>query len=239
MTMISRYYGISFANLLLLSGPVSTEDNPFSAETKRIGISRPGSSLHSGGRSHCVRKEGCMTDSTTQTGNRREYSRIDVYIPFKCRLLDKEEHGLVRSRISADLMLTDFKLMPLLANHPQIESLKLLNKKLDMIIKTVGLQSEGFHSLPFKYVSLSGNGMGFPSQQGYSLGDILECKMIMTLHHFAAICTYGEVVRVGSQGNGYFINVRFTAIDHAIQNKIVRFVFETEREMIRQRKMND
>jgi len=180
-----------------------------------------------------------MADSTKNTGDRREYSRVDVYIPFECRLLDKEEHGLAKSRISADLMLADFKLMPPLGNHPQIESLKLLNQKLDMIIKMVGLQCEGFHSLPFKFVSLSGNGMKLSSQQCYSLGDILECKMILTLHQSAALYTYGEVIRVGSQSSGYFINVRFTAIDHTIRDKIVRFVFETEREMIRQRKMDD
>ena len=147
------------------------------------------------------------------TENRREYSRVDVYIPLECRLLDKEEHGLVKSRISADVMLADFKLMPPLENHPQMESLNLLNKKLDTIIKMMGLQSEGFHSLPFKFVSLSGNGMQFSSQQCYSLGDILEFKMILTLQQSAAIYIYGEVVRVGSQSNGYFINVRFTAID--------------------------
>ncbi len=180
-----------------------------------------------------------MDDSTTKTGNRRECSRVDVYIPLGCRLLEKEEHGLVKSRISADVMLADFKLMPPLANHPLIEPLNLLNQKLDMIIKMVGLQREGFHSLPFKFVSLSGSGMKFSSQQCYSLGDILECKMILTLRQAAAIYTYGEVVRVGSQSNGCFINVRFTAIDHAIQERIVRFVFETERELIRQRKRDD
>jgi c-di-GMP-binding flagellar brake protein YcgR len=63
--------------------------------------------------------------------------------------------------------------------------------------------------------------------------------MILTLHQSAALYTYGEVIRVGSQSSGYFINVRFTAIDHTIRDKIVRFVFETEREMIRQRKMDD
>jgi c-di-GMP-binding flagellar brake protein YcgR len=63
--------------------------------------------------------------------------------------------------------------------------------------------------------------------------------MILTLHKASAIYTYGEVVRVGSQSNGFFINVRFTAMDYTIRDKIVRFVFETEREMIRQRKMDD
>jgi hypothetical protein len=180
-----------------------------------------------------------MSDSTTKTGNRREYSRVDVYIPLECRLLDKEEHGFVKSRISTDLILADFKLMPPLVNHPRTESLNLLNQKLDMIIKMVGLQYEGFHALPFKFVSIGRNGMRFSSRQCYSLGDVLECKMILTLDQSAAICTYGEVVRVGNQSNGYFINVRFTAIDHTIREKIVRFVFETEREMIRQRKRDD
>ncbi|TSA46850.1 MAG: PilZ domain-containing protein [Deltaproteobacteria bacterium] len=180
-----------------------------------------------------------MADSTIKRGSQREYSRVDVYIPLGCRLLDKEEHGQVKSRISADVMLADFKLMPPLGNHPQIASLDLLNQKLDEVIKMVGLQCEGFHSLPFKFVSLSGNGMRFSSQQCYSLGDILECKMILTLQKSAAIYTYGEVVRVGNQSNGYFINVSFTAIDHTIRDKIVRFVFETEREMIRQRKGYD
>lgn len=180
-----------------------------------------------------------MTDSTTMTDQRREYSRVDVYIPLGCRLLDKEEHGLVKSRICADVMLADFKLMPPLANHPQIESLNLLNQKLDMIIKIVGLQRDGFDSLPLKFVSLSGNGMKFSSQRPYSLGDMLECKMILTLHPSAAIYTYGEVVRVGSQDNRYFINVHFTAIDQTIRDKIVRFIFEMEREMIRHRKGDD
>jgi hypothetical protein len=180
-----------------------------------------------------------MTDHTARSGHQREYSRVDVYIPLECRLLDQEEHGLVKSRVSADLMLADFKLMPPLANHPHIESLNLLNQKLDRILKMVGHHYDGFHSLPFKFVSLSGNGMQFSSLQPYALGDIIECKMILTLHQSAAIYAYGEVVRVGSQNNAYFINVRFTEIDPAIRDRIVRFVFETEREMIRQRKRDD
>jgi hypothetical protein len=180
-----------------------------------------------------------MVDLATKASDRREYSRVDVYIPLECRLTEKEERGLVSSRLAADVMLADFKLMPPIVNDPRFESLAQLNNKLDTIIRIVGLQCEGFHSLPFKFVSLGGNGMKFSSLQRYSLGDILECKMILTLQHSMAIYTYGEVVRVANQGNGYFVNVRFTAIDERIRDKIVRFVFETEREMIRQRNKED
>ena len=58
-------------------------------------------------------------------------------------------------------MLAKFNLTPPPENHPQMECLNLLNKKLDTIIQMMALQSEGFHSLPFKFVSLSGNGMQF------------------------------------------------------------------------------
>jgi hypothetical protein len=185
--------------------------------------------------SSLARKNGIMVDSTTKTNNRREYSRVDVYIPLECRLLEKEERGLVSSRLAVDVMLADFKLLPPLANHPRFQSLAQLNDKLDTIIKIVGLQCEGFHALPFKFVSLGGNGMKFSSLERYSVGDVLECKMILTLQQSTAIYIYGEVVRVTSQGNGYFANVSFTSIDERIRDKIVRFVFETEREMIRQR----
>ena len=178
-----------------------------------------------------------MTDTATK--NRREYSRVDVYIPLGCRLLDKEEHGLVKARLSAEVMLADFKLLPAASNNPQLESVQLLNQKLDMIIKMVGLQYEGFHALPFKFVSLSGKGLKFSSSERYSPGDILECKMMLNLNQSTAIYAYGEVLRVGIQGSSYFVTLSFTAMDQTIQDKIVQFVFDTERELIRKRRGQD
>ena len=177
-----------------------------------------------------------MPETTEQVFNRREYSRIDAYIPLEYRRVNDEEREQIKSRISGEVMLANFKLMPPLENHPQMECLNLLNKKLDTIIQMMALQSEGFHSLPFKFVSLSGSGMQFSSQQYFSLGDILEFKMILTHYQPAAIYVYGEVVRVGSQTSGYFINVRFTEIADTIRDKIIHFIFETERKMLRDSK---
>jgi c-di-GMP-binding flagellar brake protein YcgR len=177
-----------------------------------------------------------MLDSTEATSNRREYSRVDAYIPFEYRLVKEEEYGTVKSRISGEVMLANFNLMPPLENHPQMEYLNQLNKKLDTIIQMMELRCGGFHSLPFKFVSLSASGMKFSSQQCFTLGDILEFKMILTPYQPVAIYVYGEVVRVGRQTNGYYINVRFTAIGDTIQGMIARFVFETEREMLRERR---
>ena len=154
-----------------------------------------------------------MPDSNELIFNRREYSRVDAYIPLEYRRINSEEQEQIKSRISGDVTLANFNLMPPSENHPQMECLTLLNKKLDTIIQMMALQSEGFHSLPFKFVSLSGSGLQFSSQQLFSLGDILEFKIILTLYQPVAIYIYGEVVRVGRQSSGYFINIRFTEID--------------------------
>ena len=177
-----------------------------------------------------------MPDTTIPVFNRREYSRVDAYIPLTYRRINNEEREQIRSRISGEVMLANFNLTPPFENHPQMDCLNLLNKKLDTIIQMMALQSDGFHSLPFKFVSLSGSGMQFSSPQNFSLSNILEFKMILTLYQPVAIYVYGEVVRVGKQSNGYFINVRFIEMADIIRDKIIHFIFETERKLLRESK---
>ena len=177
-----------------------------------------------------------MIETIPDTLSRREYSRVDVYIPLEFRLVSNEECGLVKSRISGDLMLADFNLMPPLEDHPQKECLILLNKKLDSLIQMLALQYEGFHSLHFKYVSISGNGMKFSSQRHFSLGDVLEFKMILTMHQSVALCVYGKVIRVENQTSGFIITVCLIKINDVIRDRIIQFVFEMERDMLRGRR---
>jgi hypothetical protein len=178
-------------------------------------------------------------ESRYNNQNRREFSRVDVYIPLEFRLVPEEERRLVTSRLSGEVVLADFKQMPSLENHPQLEWVSILNAKLDRIIEALTLQSEGFHSLPFKFVTLSGSGMSFSSQSCFSLGDLLEIKMLMTLHKPAALYLYGEVVKVQRQTSGYFVAVCFQMIDDGIQDRIIQFAFETEREMLRERRKTE
>jgi hypothetical protein len=168
--------------------------------------------------------------------NRRAFSRVDIYIPIAFRLVPEEEREFVKSRISGEPVLVDYLCVPPPTNHPQTEWINLLNTKLDSIIQMLSLQSESFHSLPFKYVNISGSGMSFSSQQAYDLGDLLEVKMMLTLNRPVAFYLYGKVVKTQRQTSGYFISISFQMIDEAIRERIVRFVFEMEREMLRERR---
>ena len=174
-------------------------------------------------------------ESSYNNQNRREFSRVDVYIPLEFRLVPEEERRLVKSRLSGEVVLAAFKQMPSLENHPQLEWVSILNAKLDRIIQALTLQSEGFHSLPFKFVILSGSGMSFSSQSGFFLGDLLEIKMMLNLYKPTAFYVYGEVVKTQRQTSGYFIAVSFRRTDDGIQDRIIRFVFETQRELLRER----
>ena len=167
--------------------------------------------------------------------NRRAYTRVDVYIPVAMQLVPDEARESVTSRISGKPMLVDSSSPPLPENHPQREWIKLLNGKMDKIIHQLTLQSELFHSLPFKYVTISGSGMMFSSSQAYAMGDLLEVKMMLTLDRPIALYLYGEVIKVQKQTSGYFIAISFQKIDEAIRDRIIQFVFETERELLRER----
>ena len=103
-------------------------------------------------------------------------------------------------------------------------------------MEMVVLQREEFHALPFKFVTISGTGMKFPSRQCFHPGQVLEFRMILTLHHPVALYVYGKVLRAERRTDGYDITVCFIKIDSGIQNQIVQFVFDVEREMIRARK---
>jgi hypothetical protein len=168
--------------------------------------------------------------------NRRAFSRADIYVPLEFRLVPEEEREFVKSRISEEPFLVDFHRAPLPENHPQAEWINLLDAKLERIIRMLSLQSTNSHSLPFKYVTISGSGMSFSSQQIYNLGDLLEIRIMLTWNRPAAFYLYGKVVKTRRQTSGYFISVSFQMIDEAIRERIIRFVFEVEREMLRERR---
>ncbi|MBN1381539.1 MAG: PilZ domain-containing protein [Deltaproteobacteria bacterium] len=132
-------------------------------------------------------------------------------------------------------MMADFQQMPKMEDNPKLEKLYELNKKIDGIIRALTIQYEGFHSLAFKFINISGNGIKFSSQQHFSIGDLLEFKMILTMNQPMGLYIYGYIVNVEKQTSGYFISTHFHKMDDTIRDQIVRFTFEKERENLRDR----
>ncbi|MBN1614938.1 MAG: PilZ domain-containing protein [Deltaproteobacteria bacterium] len=168
--------------------------------------------------------------------NRREYSRVSAYIPFEVRLVPPELRPDVRSRIYSETVLTDIKILPDVQDQILSSWLTMLNAKLDTIIRLLTVHKEGFDCMPFKYVTISGSGMSFTSLEPFALGDILEIKMMLSMSQSVALYVYGEVRQVDSHQNIHYISVQFTETDDAIRDEIIRFVFEKEREILREKR---
>ncbi|MHB8907970.1 MAG: PilZ domain-containing protein [Syntrophales bacterium] len=168
----------------------------------------------------------------------RKYCRVEACIPFAYRLVPPEERKNIQSHISSATFLTGQKPMPEIHDPSLAEWINLVNVKLDTIIQLLTLDREGFQSLPFECVNISAGGLRFLSQQRYAIGDTLELRMMLSLLHPVALYVYATVLSVSERRaeGDYDISVEFIAMDNAIQDEIIRFVFEREREIIRVKK---
>jgi hypothetical protein len=169
---------------------------------------------------------------------RREYSRVEAYIPFEYRILEPQEREYIHARISPKTIPAEFRPIPDGGNQDNLQEewLKIINFKLDTVIRLLTLQREGYFGLPYKAVNISGGGMGFHLPEPVRLDDLIEIKLVFTLTNFVALCVYGEVVKVEAREGHYFTAVHFVQLDEMVRNEIIRFVFEREREIIREKR---
>ena len=181
--------------------------------------------------------DGILTLTGSEDDNdRREFTRVSACIPFSCRVIADMDACYLKSRTVSDPYLTDFSIMPNVEDQMYGEWLKLINAKLDEIIKMMTLQREGFSTLPFTKVNISGNGMSFSLPEPFVKGSTIEARVVLTTINTIALFLYGEVVTVEPMDKGYNIGFRFINMDDVVRNEIIRFVFEREREMIRERR---
>lgn len=168
----------------------------------------------------------------------REYSRVEAYIPFECRMVSPEEKVHIYSEIAGNIASAELSSVPEKTEYDPVfgEWALILNSKLDTIIRLMTLQGEGFLGLPFKCINISGGGMKFLLQQEIPIGEILEIKTMLAKRQSIALRIYGEVVKCEQAESGYMISIRYVQMDDAVRDEIIHFVFEREREIIRERK---
>jgi hypothetical protein len=171
----------------------------------------------------------------SSTPNKREYSRVQANIPLKIRIVSPEEIKDLQSR-------TDKKTIPLMdppndVEDPQLaEWLRFLNVKMDMILRHLDAEHENSNNMLLKSVVIGGGGVSLISPERYSLRDMLEVKMLLPLSTPLLLYLYCEVVQSEERCDGYFTALRFIPMDDSIRDKILRFVFEKEREILRSKR---
>jgi hypothetical protein len=176
-----------------------------------------------------------MSTELDQFVGMREFARVGTHIYLDVRLISPEERPDIQSRISAKAFL------PLLHPLPEHEDkvlsdwLQQLNLKLDTILNLLTQAKDGIHSLPFVKTNISGGGLNFSTTQRYAEGDILELTMMLPMQPPIAMITYGEVMTVESQDDTFTVGLIFVALDEVLRDEIIRFVFKTQRDMLREK----
>lgn len=167
--------------------------------------------------------------------NRREYSRVMAVVPFGVRLVPEEERKSLLSRI-CNQTTVDLGGLPEIQDQALAEWLSTINRKLDLLLNTLGAQKLGFSSLPVRRINISGGGLSFTSSEPFNRGDILEVMMVLSAGTSVAVYVYGEVVAAECRSDGYEIGLKFVAMDDEIRDEICRFVFERERQILREKR---
>ena len=126
---------------------------------------------------------------TEQECLRREYSRVEAYIPLEYRIIATEEKDHIRARIYGNVAMAEFRQIPDTDERDNIleEWMKILNLKLDTVIRLLTLQRDGYFGLSYKAVNISGGGMSFYLDQAIPLGEILQVKVVFTLNQYVAL----------------------------------------------------
>jgi hypothetical protein len=168
--------------------------------------------------------------------NQREYSRVDAYIPLEYKLVDPLQRQYIRSRVAGETILSEFKSLPDPDDQLIAEWLKIINTKLNSIIRMLTIHQEGFDQLPMRRVNISGGGISFSADTPYFPGNILEFKLTLTMQYPLSLFLYGEVVETSKHNPEYNTSAEFIVIDDFIRDEVIRFVFEKEREILREKR---
>ncbi len=174
-------------------------------------------------------------DSFCKPLNRREYSRVKAVVPFSARLVPPEERENLLSRIS-NQMAVELGGLPEIQDQALAEWLTMINRKMDLNHNTLGAQKLGFNSLPVQSINISGGGLSFSSREPYYRGDVVEVMMVLSSSTSVAVYVYGEVVAADRRNDGFEIGLKFVAMGDEIREEICRFVFERERQILREKR---
>jgi hypothetical protein len=166
----------------------------------------------------------------------REYSRVDGYLPIDIRIVPEEERLTVRSRTSLENALTEYGDLPEPHEKALADCLRILNAKLDTIIKLLAFQARGYCALKHEEVNISAGGLSTFAVGDFHTDEIVEIRLILPTAPYVVFYIYGSVVGIEEIEGRQLISAEFTLIDEDIREQIVKYVFERQREILRQKR---
>jgi hypothetical protein len=186
----------------------------------------------------------------TEEHERRSFFRIHDRLVVEFRQITPEDFTKLKDSIQYNsAQITDkIKETHLIAdkevkdgNDELFTYMRMINKKLDSIIDVLNKSQydEIYHYVQTE-ITLSGAGVQFESQIALKAGDYTELKIIVPIFPYPRITILCQVVRAesvhGGSGGTFRIAMQFLVINEKDRDLLVNYIFEKEREYLRQKK---
>jgi hypothetical protein len=171
--------------------------------------------------------------------NKRTYRRTTTLLPFQVRRLQPGDSKDLQSRVSRDSIVIDASPPPALDDESLLVWLNMLNNKLDYLIRLLSPDREDFVFMAFEPLNISGSGMRLNSTERFTLGDVLEIRIVLETCPSKVLYLFGEVVRMESlaaRPGTYTVGIRFIGMNEEVCNEIVKFDFKKHREKLLKKK---
>jgi hypothetical protein len=175
----------------------------------------------------------------TAKKNKRSYARASTLLPFKVRRLTQtEREGLVCRLVTGGIVIDD-------APPPPVEDEKLnlwlnmINAKLDYLIRLSPSRKEEVVFVAIEPLNISGGGMSVATKENFTLGEILEIKIVIQAYPSKVLYLYGDVVRIlamPDKPDTYTMGIKFLGMNEEVLNEILKFDFKKHRQKLITRK---
>jgi hypothetical protein len=168
----------------------------------------------------------------------RTFLRIPTKLRGRLRLLGSEhEPQLFREAPITSSSGTVMELKNAGINEALVNAILNLDRKLDMLI---GLHSQDSLQEDFPYtvevVEISGAGVKLSTTADLAVGQMVELVLVLTQVPVRMSSAIGQVVRLEEIPRGFAWALDFTRIRDRDLESIVQFVFQTQRDELRERK---
>jgi hypothetical protein len=187
----------------------------------------------------------------TQEHERRSFFRIHDRLIVEFRQITPEDFAKLKKviqynstqiidKITETHFLADKELKG--ESEEIFANMRMMNKKLDTIIELLSksLYGEIYTSVQTE-INLSGAGVQFESHIVLKEGDYTELKIIVPIFPYPKITALCQVVRTesvqgSSTADNFRIAMKFLVINEKDRDLLINYIFEKEREYLRQKK---
>ena len=170
---------------------------------------------------------------------KRNYSRVDTFFQGRLRILPPGDALPLYRGCPGCETTQSMATRPKAGNLPEalLDFLETINSKLDMLLSLANQELiQNSFPVPMNIIEISGAGLIFLADREFTLDERLEMVLFLSQFPLQIVGAMGRIHRRDERNGSSAWAVDFTSIREADRETIVRFVFQQQRERIRESK---